>query len=443
MINAVHLKMYASAYVALAAVYIKLSSESFLGMIGKSIMALVGPIALVAVGFVLLSLFVYAWSVISFPEKPANLEQYIEFKDEELKAKYSHTAAPIYDIVEAYFVGKLDFKVDFLELMKAHRNQIFRMCFVPAHLSFLLGKLFPQAFDHSKGMDQGEIAHVYDRGNDFYGWFLGPSMVYTSGIFNNAEESLEVAQERKLNLICEKLHLKKYDAPRMLDIGCGWGTLACHAAKYFNATVKGISLAQEQVNFGLERAKEMGVADKVTLQVMDYRLLPEHEKYDAISCVEMSEHVGIWKYQDFLKLVKSRLTDEGLFFLQIAGLRRAWQFEDFVWGMFMGTYIFPAADASCPLGWVVNMLESCKFEVRSVETIGIHYSWTINRWYNNWVSNKDAVVAKYGEWWYRLWVVFLGWSTIIAAQGSSTCYQIIAHKNTSEYDRTLFIGHRP
>eukprot|EP00475_Leptophrys_vorax_P026211 TRINITY_DN3685_c0_g1_i1.p1 TRINITY_DN3685_c0_g1~~TRINITY_DN3685_c0_g1_i1.p1 ORF type:complete len:443 (-),score=130.16 TRINITY_DN3685_c0_g1_i1:99-1427(-) len=442
MINANHMKIWASAYLMAVAVYVKMSSSSFLGMIGKSIIALIAPIALVAVGFILLGLGVYAWSVVSFPEKPADLEQYIVFKDEALKAKYAHTAAPIYDIIEAYFVGKLDFKMDFLALMKAHRHQIFRMCFVPAHLNFLFGKLFPQAFDHSRGMDHGEIAHVYDRGNDFYGWFLGPSMVYTSGIFNSPEDTLEEAQKRKLDLICEKLHLRDYASPKMLDIGCGWGTLSCHAAKYFNATVKGISLAQEQVNFGLEQAKTMGVADRVDLQVMDYRLLPE-EKFDAISCVEMAEHVGIWKFQEFLDLVKARLTDEGLFYLQIAGLRRAWQFEDFVWGMFMGTYIFPAADASCPLGWVINMLESRKFEVRSSETVGIHYSWTIHRWYNNWISNKDAVVAKYGEWWFRLWVVFLGWSVIIAAQGSSTCYQIVAHKNLSEFDRTKFIGRRP
>jgi len=442
MINANHIKIYASFYLAFVAIYVKLSSSSFLGMIGNTIFFLVAPVAAVAVAFVLLGLFVYAYSVISFPEKPANVQQYIEFKDEELKKKYATTAAPIYDIIEAYLVGKVDFKVDFLTLLKTHKNEIFRMCFVPAHLKFLFGKLFPQAFDHSRGMDHGEIAHVYDRGNDFYGWFLGPSMVYTSGIFNTPEDTLEEAQKRKLDLICNKLHLKDYENPKMLDIGCGWGTLSCHAAKYFNANVMGISLSQEQVNFGLEQAKNMEVVDRVNLQVMDYRLLPE-EKFDAISCVEMAEHVGIWKFQDFLKLVQSRLTDKGLFFLQIAGLRRAWQFEDFVWGMFMGTYIFPAADASCPLGWVVNMLESCKFEVRSSETIGIHYSWTIHRWYNNWISNKDAVVAKYGEWWFRLWVIFLGWSTIIAAQGSSTCYQIIAHKNTSEYDRTVFIGNRP
>jgi len=318
------------------------------------------------------------------------------------------------------------------------------MCLSPEHFSFLFGKLFPQAFNHSKGMDHGEIAHVYDRGNDFYSWFLGPSMVYTSGIFNNAEDSLEEAQRRKMTLICEKLHLSKYEQPRVLDIGCGWGSLACHAAKNFNAQVFGVSLAKEQIAYGREQSKDMNVQDNVRLEVMDYRLIPNPiQKYDAISCVEMAEHVGVWKFQDFLRQVKGLLTDDGLFYLQIAGLRRTWQFEDLVWGMFMGTYIFPAADASCPLGWVINQLESTGYEVRSVETVGIHYSWTIHRWYNNWLGNKDKIVVKYGEWWYRLWCVFLAWSTIIAAQGSSTCFQIVAHKNRDKFDRTMFIGHRP
>jgi len=172
--------------------------------------------------------------------------------------------------------------------------------------------------------------------------------------------------------------------------------------------------------------------------VKDYRLL-NGKQYDVISCVEMSEHVGIWKYHSFLKLVKDRLKDDGLFYLQIAGLRRTWQFEDLVWGVFMGTYIFPAADASCPLGWVVSQLEAAGFEIQKIDGVGIHYSWTIKRWYNNWISNRAAVVEKYGEWWYRLWAVFLGWSTIIGAQGNSTCWQILAFKNRDNFDRTQFI----
>jgi sphingolipid C9-methyltransferase len=118
--------------------------------------------------------------------------------------------------------------------------------------------------------------------------------------------------------------------------------------------------------------------------------------------------------------------------------------EDFNWGLFMGKYIFPGADASCPLGWVINQLESNGFEIRSEETIGIHYSATIKRWYDNWVDadNQKFIEAKYGQRWFRLWQWFLAWSVISPEQGSASCYQIVAHKNTRAFDRKQWVSER-
>jgi cyclopropane fatty-acyl-phospholipid synthase-like methyltransferase len=139
--------------------------------------------------------------------------------------------------------------------------------------------------------------------------------------------------------------------------------------------------------------------------------------------------------------VNELLEDDGVFYLQIAGLRRPWQYEDLVWGLFMNKYIFPGADASCPLAWVIGQLEYAGFEVQSVDTIGVHYSATLERWYQNWMKpeHKEKIVAKYGERWWRVWEFFLAWSTIISRQGSATCYQIVCHKNSSRFDRTRFI----
>merc|ERR1719487_3220682 len=123
---------------------------------------------------------------------------------------------------------------------------------------------------------------------------------------------------------------------------------------------------------------------------MDYRDIPA-QKWDKISCLEMAEHVGVRKFSGFLDQVSGMLEDDGVFYLQIAGLRRAWQWEDFVWGLFMGKYIFPGADASCPLGWVVSKLEASGFEVVNVDTVGVHYSATIQRWYENWIGNEDYI----------------------------------------------------
>lgn len=176
---------------------------------------------------------------------------------------------------------------------------------------------------------------------------------------------------------------------------------------------------------------------------MDYRDIPM-EKYDKITCLEMAEHVGIKLFPSFMKQVYDMLEDDGIFYLQIAGLRRAYQWEDFLWGFFMDTYIFPGADASLPLSFPIIQLENAGFEVQSMETVGCHYSETINRWYLNWISpdHKEAMINKYGAHLYRIWEIFLSWSTIIARQGNSTCYQIVAHKNMDAYPRKKFFKSR-
>jgi cyclopropane fatty-acyl-phospholipid synthase-like methyltransferase len=141
-----------------------------------------------------------------------------------------------------------------------------------------------------------------------------------------------------------------------------------------------------------------------------------------------------------MKQVYDLLEDDGIFYLQIAGLRRAWQFEDLIWGIFMATWIFPAADASLPLAWTVSHLEAVGFEVQSHENIGIHYSETISRWLDNCLKNKDDVIAKYGEQWYRIWLVFLAWSVVIASQGSSTAHMLVCYKNKDAFNRKRFVG---
>jgi cyclopropane fatty-acyl-phospholipid synthase-like methyltransferase len=216
---------------------------------------------------------------------------------------------------------------------------------------------------------------------------------------------------------------------RHLDIGCGWGTLLSHAASRHGTHSTGITLAKEQADWARMTAQKNGVSDRVHVIVDDYRNLPA-QRYDKITCLEMAEHVGIKNFQRFLLQVRGMLKDDGIFYLQIAGLRRAWQFEDLVWGLFMGKYIFPGADASCPLGFVVSQAERAGFEVHRVENCGVHYSLTIRRWYDNWQRNRDAVVAKYGERWFRMWSMFLGWSALIGAQGSSTVFMITLNKNT-------------
>jgi sphingolipid C9-methyltransferase len=355
----------------------------------------------------------------------ADWDDYIRWRDEKQAERWRGRKIPIGIIYEAYIAEELDLKKNIFEVM-LHRNQIFRFCFTWKDVKFYFGKLFFQNLGHSARLDHGDIAPVYDRGNDFYAWFLGESMVYTSAIFRDTEESLEAAQARKLDTVCRYVHMKPGD--QHLDLGCGWGSLLVHAAKHFGTVGTGYTLAKEQAELGRGRADLAGVGDRVQIVVDDYRTI-QNRKFDKITCVEMAEHVGIKNFQKFLVQIKSLLKDDGMLYLQIAGLRRAWQFEDFVWGLFMGKYVFPSADASCPLGFVTSQAERAGFEVHRVENCGVHYSVTIQKWLENWQRNESAIIAKYGQYWFRLWNVFLSWSVMIGGQGSSTVFMITLTKN--------------
>ena len=258
--------------------------------------------------------------------------------------------------------------------------------------------------------DEEQVRDHYDRGDDFYSWFLGPRMIYTSGIISdiNKEETLEQLQDNKLAIVCEKIALKSGE--KMLDIGCGWGTLAKYASVNYGAHVTGITLGRNQTRWGNSGLRKADIPESQSnILCMDYRDIPVPKGgYSKITCLEMAEHVGVRHFSTFLCQVYDMLHDDGVFFLQVAGLRKSWQYEDLIWGLFMNKYIFPGADASCPLGWFVDKLEGVGFEIKAVDTIGVHYSATLWRWYRNWIANKDKVQAKYGDRWYRVRDILCG-----------------------------------
>jgi len=363
----------------------------------------------------------------------AEWSEYFGFKDAAEGKRWAGKKIPMEIFYEAYMAEKIDFKQDVYEVM-LRRNQLFQFCFTWGDVKFYFREFLGQNVTHSQASDKGDIAHVYDRGNDFYHWFLGESMTYTSGIFRDPEETLEAAQERKLETVCQYVQMKPGD--KHLDIGCGWGPMITYAAQHYGSHSTGITLAKEQAAWATERAAKAGVSDKVRIIVDDYRNLPS-EKFDKITCLEMAEHVGIKNFQKFLLQVRSMLNDDGIFYLQIAGLRRSWQFEDLVWGLFMAKYIFPGADASCPLGFVTSQAERAGFEVHRVENCGVHYSVTIHKWYQNWKKNEAAIVEKYGQKWFRMWMMFLSWSVIIGGQGSSTVFMITMSKNIKNDKSTV------
>ncbi|KAI9342345.1 S-adenosyl-L-methionine-dependent methyltransferase [Obelidium mucronatum] len=342
-------------------------------------------------------------------------DAYLKVTDPALAAKFP-AKIPMETFFEAYFDQKIELAAgkDLMDVLE-HRYEWASFVFTWGNAKFFLTQWIPETLWHSKKQDEDQVREHYDRGDDFYNWFLGPRMIYTSGIITDTTkpETLEQLQDNKLNLVCDKINLKKGD--RMLDIGCGWGTLSVHAAKR-GAKVTGVTLGRNQTAWGMGKASDAGVADNVRILCMDYRDIPK-EKYDKITCLEMAEHVGVRKFQEFL-------------------------IQDLIWGLFMAKYVFPGADASAPLNWVLEQAERAGYEVAHCDTIGVHYSATIYRWYLNWMQNKEKVIGKYGVRWFRVWELFLAWSSIVARQGSATCYQIVLHKNLNTFDRNQFISRR-
>jgi cyclopropane fatty-acyl-phospholipid synthase-like methyltransferase len=345
---------------------------------------------------------------------------------------------PMSTFVERYVDGDIRVDGDLQSFFRC-KEEVLNYRLTLEQLKFVIGGFIPSVLVHTRAADHKTVTGHYDRGNDFFHAFLGDVMVYTSGFFESQSDTLEEAQRRKLEVVAEKIQLRPDE--RLLDIGCGWGTLVAHMAEHHGADATGVTLAARQAELGTERIAQKGLSNKARILTMDYRSIPP-ERWNKITVLEMAEHVGLRNFQKFMRQLNAMLEDDGLLFLQIAGLRRNWTAEDFTWGLFMSKYVFPGADASMPLSFVCKHLEKAGFEIHSVENIGIHYSVTIDRWYRNWLKNREAVVSAYGERWFRLWEVFLAWSVLIGERGGSTAFQLVCNKNLSRFDRKRWIGER-
>jgi len=398
-----------------------------------------GVCVAVILGSVVLSSIGLWYKYVHLQDGAAPIDKYVEFKDSVAKQTWSGRRIPMSTLCSLYLADKVSFKEDVLVVLRDHRDEFVNYKLTFDVFRFLILQLFPNS-ENSTMKDlkatKKEIAEHYDRGNDWFESFLGPRMVYTSGVYEGLDQSLEVAQDNKMSLICDKLMLKSGQS--FLDIGCGWGTLCRHAAKHYGAKAVGVTLSVEGAKYCRDAAKDQGLSENVDILCMDYRQIPKDVHFDKIASIEMAEHVGLKNFQLYLRNVRDMLSDDGQFLMQVAGLRLGANWEDISWGLFMSRYIFPGADASTPLNWYVYQLELAGFEVRSVETIGRHYSHTLHGWYNHFQKNREAMNKSYGGYLCRLWDFFLAWSVVAAGQGSATCYQILVNKNTNTFPRDVY-----
>jgi cyclopropane-fatty-acyl-phospholipid synthase len=264
------------------------------------------------------------------------------------------------------------------------------------------------------------VGHHYDVGNDFYRLVLGPTMTYSCARFVEAESTLEQAQAAKHELICRKLGLHERPGMRLLDVGCGWGTMAIHAAVHHQARAVGITISRPQAELARLRAEEAGVSDLVEIRLQDYRDLAG-ETFDVISSIGMSEHVGHGKIDQYFATLRSVLGPQGRLLnhaiSSVGGSTLGPR-------SFVGRYVFPDGEL-IDVGNVVLSMEEAGFEVRDVESLREHYARTLRCWVANLESNWDRAVAMVGGPRAKVWRLYMAGSAIGFEDGGIAIHQVL------------------
>ncbi|MFI7403304.1 class I SAM-dependent methyltransferase [Streptomyces sp. NPDC049541] len=275
---------------------------------------------------------------------------------------------------------------------------------------------------HTKRSDRRAISHHYDVGNDFYEIVLGPSMVYSCAYWPAPDATLEEAQRDKLELICRKLDLTA--GQRLLDVGCGWGSLAIHAAREYGVNVVGITLSQEQAAYARKRVADEGLTDRVEIRVQDYRDVPDGP-YDAISSVGMAEHVGAERYLEYAEDLYRLLKPGGRLLNHQIARRPQRDESSYSVDAFIDAYVFPDGELA-PLGSTVGQLERAGFEVRDVEAIREHYGLTLRRWVANLEADWARAMRLAGPGRARVWRLYMAASALAFERNRIGVNQVLA-----------------
>ena len=340
----------------------------------------------------------------------------------------------------AYVSGEIDVDGDLFDLVVAFRDakpevadprrawKVLPSAVVAAKKVGALGKPLPpppeearlRGWRHSLRRDASAIGHHYDVGNDFYRLVLGPVMTYSCARFANPDATLDEAQDAKHELVCRKLGLHEHAGARLLDVGCGWGSMAIHAALHYDARVVGITISKQQAELARQRVEEAGVADRVEIRLQDYRDL-SGESYDAISSVGMSEHVGHGKVDQYFTTLRSVLVSQGRLLnhaiSSVGGSTLGSR-------SFVGRYVFPDGEL-IDVGGVVLAMERAGLEVRDVESLREHYARTLRAWVSNLDESWDDAVKLVGEPRAKVWRLYMAGSAVGFEDGGISIHQVV------------------
>jgi cyclopropane-fatty-acyl-phospholipid synthase len=278
-------------------------------------------------------------------------------------------------------------------------------------------ELRPRGRRHSLERDRRSVRHHYDVSNDFFALFLDASMTYSCAFFSRDGSSLEAAQHAKLELVCSKLALRAGE--RVLDVGCGWGSFAIHAAREHGVSVTGITLSEPQAQLARERAEEAGVADRVEIRVMDYRKLGG-EPYDAIASIGMVEHVGANRIDEYAQTLARLLRPGGRLLNHGIGRLRVGEPEA---GPFSERYVFPDA-APLHLSRIQTAIERAGLETHHVEGFREDYAETLRHWARRLDEHAEQAEQLVGPERMRVWRLYLRAARHGFETGFTSVYQV-------------------
>jgi cyclopropane-fatty-acyl-phospholipid synthase len=281
--------------------------------------------------------------------------------------------------------------------------------------------------DGAPAENKKNIAYHYDVSNAFYALWLDREMVYTCGYFTDWSNDIDRVQQDKLEMICRKLRLKPGET--LLDIGCGWGALSCYAAQNYGVNAYAVTLSEQQVAYGHEKIRRLGLSDRVRMEVRDYSTV--EGMFDKVASIGLHEHIGVDNYSKYYQTAQRVLKPGGLFLHHAItrpakgdsrGLRR--KRPEFA---LLTKYIFPGGELD-NIGNTVAMMERNGFEVHDVEGWREHYQHTCRQWHDRLLANYDASVREVGLVKTRMWLVYLGACSIAFERNTVGLYQTLASK---------------
>jgi cyclopropane-fatty-acyl-phospholipid synthase len=324
---------------------------------------------------------------------------------------------------EAFVDGRIDIDGDIISVIASAER------LVAAGGSPAMARIPASSACHTPKQDLDDIKHHYDVSNDFYRLWLDDRMVYSCGYFQTGKETIDTAQEAKLDHICRKLRLQPGE--RFLYVGCGWGGLIVHAAQRYGVHAVGITLSDNQFAFAKERVKAAGLERQVQVLLLDYRDAPERlgeGTFDKISSIGMFEHVGQKKFPVYFGVVRRLLRDRGLFMNHgITSPDADGRTVGSGVSEFMDKYVFPHTEL-LHLHSVIREMARQNFEVYDVESLRPHYARTLAHWSRRLERQLVAARDIVGERTLRIWRTYLAGSSLAFSQGWLTVYQVLASR---------------